>query len=569
MITVFETIKDRLPITEVLSSYITVEKSGSQYKAKCPFHNERTASFYISADRGLYYCFGCGAKGDIFTFVEQFEGLDRKGSLKLLAERAGVKLSDNTTPQSDTDGVYEVLEKATTIYQDLLNKSVEAQKYLENRGVLKETIEEFRIGYVPDQWRTIESSCKNESERSLAIRAGLIKKTEGSSAQVEKVYDRFRKRIMFPLTDSSGRVIGFSGRSFPDEEGSPKYLNSPETEVFRKSKTLFGFDKAKFHIKKNNFSILVEGQMDLIISHQAGFRNTVASSGTAVSEDAATDPFSNLSVLSRLSPNIFLAFDGDEAGTNAMDRAALVALSLGMNPKVVSLPSGVDPAEFIKINGFDAWKEKLKESKHFIEHHLSLIKTNSQSPHAFVRTIKQKLFPFLVKVSSPMERNLYITMISQETGLTSESIAQELKNNTLDNHKEEVVENIRTTITPYERLTALRKIFKSPEIESCSEELNNLSIGDIVFSASSVPEDRLNQALILVENEYSVLDDKTRLEVCKELVKKIIQDFLISTRNLYLSELKNAEKESKDEEIAKLSTLLEEIAKRIHKHSSA
>ena len=275
MKTVFETIKDRLPITEVLSSYITLTQNGAQYKAKCPFHNERTPSFYVSADRGLYYCFGCGAKGDIFTFVEQFEGLDKKGALKLLAERAGVELTGNIGV-SDTDGVYEVLEKATLTYQNLLEKSENAKAYLEGRGITKETINDFRIGYVPDEWRTIESSCVNDVQRAFATRAGLIKKTEN------KVYDRFRKRIMFPLTDSSGRVIGFSGRSFPDDGEGPKYLNSPETEVFQKSKNLFGFDKAKSHIKKHNFAILVEGQMDLIISHQAGFRNTVASSGTAI-----------------------------------------------------------------------------------------------------------------------------------------------------------------------------------------------------------------------------------------------------------------------------------------------
>jgi DNA primase len=293
MKTVFETIKDRLPITEILSSYITVVQNGSQYKAKCPFHNERTASFYISPERGLYYCFGCGAKGDIFTFVEQFEGLDKKGALKLLAERAGVVLSNQAvSANNDIDGIYELLEKATNIYQDILKKDNSANEYLEKRGITKETIESFRIGYAPDEWRTIESVCKNDVEKSFAIRAGLTKKTEN------KVYDRFRKRITFPLTDSSGRVIGFSGRSFPTDDQSPKYINSPETEVFQKSKTLFGFDKAKFHIKKHNFSILVEGQIDLVISHQAGFKNTVASSGTAVSEDAALDHFSNLSILS-------------------------------------------------------------------------------------------------------------------------------------------------------------------------------------------------------------------------------------------------------------------------------
>lgn len=562
MNTVFETIKDRLPINEVLSSYITVIQSGSQYKAKCPFHNERTASFNISPDRGLYYCFGCGAKGDIFTFVEQFEGLDKKGALKLLAERAGVVLTGQSSVQTDTDPVYEALEKATVLYQEVLKKTPSATTYLESRGVLKETIDSFRIGYAPDEWRTIESTAHTDTERSILLRAGLTKKTE------DKVYDRFRKRITFPLMDSSGRVIGFSGRSFPEEEGSPKYLNSPETEVFQKSKTLFGFDKAKFHIKKHNFVILVEGQMDLVISHQAGFKNTVASSGTAVSEDAALDPFSNLSVLSRLTTNLFLAFDGDSAGQKAMDRAALVALSLGMNPKVVVLPEGVDPADFIRDSGVDAWKECLKKSKHFIEHHLSLIRKESQSPHLFVKTIKEKLFPFLARVASPMEKNLYIAKISEETGMPASIIAEELiKSGSVSSQSKEV---LTTTIsrgsdsTPYERLTALRKRFPSELIESSAEMLNTLSVGDIIFSAPPLEEGRLERALIVVEQEYGALSDEIRMQVCKELVDKITQEFLNTLRVQYSKELKRAEEDANEEEISRLSAILNQITKRRH-----
>lgn len=565
MSTVFETIKDRLPITEVLSSYITVEKSGSQYKAKCPFHNERTASFHISADRGLYYCFGCGAKGDIFTFVEQFEGLDKKGALKVLADRAGVVLTGFKEEKNDLDGVYEILEKATNIYIEKLKDSKKAQKYLEERGFLKETIESFRIGYAPDQWKTIESSCKNQEEKNFALRAGLIKSTEG------KVYDRFRKRIVFPMNDGSGRVIAFSGRSYPEEEGVPKYLNSPETEVFQKSKTLFGFDKAKFHIKKHNFSILVEGQADLVISHQAGFKNTVASSGTAVSEDAAKDPFSNLSVLSRLSSNIFLAFDGDEAGQKAMDRAALVVLSLGMNPKVVQLSDGLDPADFIKENGTEAWKEKLKESKHFIDHHLSLIKKSSSSPHSFVKNIKEKLFPFLARVASSMEKNLYITMISQETGLSIESISEELSNVKVEKNEIENIadKDIKTIISPYERLIAIKKIFNNIEIDKFFEKLNNLSIGDMIFSVPPIKEDVLEKSLVLVEKEYNNLKEADLLKVCEELVEKIEQEFLLSARVFYSQELKNAEQQKNEEQVVKFSSLLEEINKRMHKRGVA
>jgi DNA primase len=552
-----------LPITEVLSSYINVVQSGSQYKAKCPFHNERTASFNISPERGLYYCFGCGAKGDIFTFVEQFEGLDKKGALKLLAERAGVELSDKFVSETNTDGVYNILEKATLLYKELLGKTPNALEYLNKRGLTKETIEGFRIGYAPDEWRTIDSSCVNQEEKTFANRAGLTKQTEG------KVYDRFRKRIMFPLTDSSGRVIGFSGRSFPEDENSPKYLNSPETEVFQKSKTLFGFDKAKIHIRKNNFAILVEGQMDLVISHQYGFKNTVASSGTAVSEDSANDPFSNLSVLSRLTPNLFLAFDGDSAGQKAMDRAALVALSLGMNPKVVVLPEGVDPADYIKDNGPDAWKDRLKESKHFIEHHLSLIKKQSLSPHIFIKTIKEKMFPFLSRVSSVMEKNLYISRISEEIGVPPSAILEELSRLIVPSKENVVVKqnNKNTDVSPYERLTALRKLYGSSKIEEISESLNNVSIGDDIFSAPSIEPENLERALVVVEGEYGNLSENDRERVAVELVNKINQEFLSLNRIKYAKLLKDAERDNNEQEADRLSKILSEIMMRRHEPS--
>ncbi len=573
MKTVVETIKERLPITEVLSSYLTIQQNGNQFKAKCPFHNERTASFYISPDRGLYYCFGCGAKGDIFSFVEQFEGLDFKGTLKLLAERAGVQLTGQTGAYSDTDPVYEALEKATVIYQEILDKNPDAHEYLEKRGITKETIKEFRIGYAPNEWRTIEGSCKTEAQRKIAERAGLIKKTEGPTAQAGKVYDRFRKRILFPMTDSSGRVIAFSGRSFPEDpdDKAPKYLNSPETEVFQKSKTLFGFDKAKFHIKKHNFAILVEGQMDLVLSHQAGFRNTVASSGTAVSEDSATDPFSNLSVLSRLTPHLFLAFDGDEAGQKAMDRAALVALSLGMNPKVVALPNGVDPADYLKNSGSEAWKERLKESKHFIEHHLALIKKQSQSPHVFIRTIKEKLFPFLARVASPMEKNLYIAMISKEIDMPVETILEELKNVASPSVPSSTVENKKNIQenTPYEILTALRQRFGSDAIEQSVESLNTLSAGDMLFSAPAVPEDRLERALVAIERDYLPLGDDDRARVAQELVVKISDMFISIAKVQYSRELQQAEIAGNEQEVERLSNILQDLHKRRHERGGA
>ncbi len=239
-----------------------------------------------------------------------------------------------------------------------------------------------------------------------------------------------------------------------------------------------------------------------------------------------------------------------------------------MNPKVVVLPQGVDPADFIRDNGVDAWKDCLKKSKHFIEHHLSLIRKESQSPHLFVKTIKEKLFPFLARVASPMEKNLYITKISEETGMPASIIAEELiKSGSVPSQSKEV---LTTTIsrgsdsTPYERLTALRKRFPSELIESSAEMLNTLSVGDIIFSAPPLEEERLERALIIVEQEYGALSDEIRMQVCKELVDKITQEFLNTLRMQYSKELKRAEEDANEEEISRLSAILNQITKRRH-----
>ncbi len=559
MKTVVEQIKERLPITEVIASYITVEQSGNQYKAKCPFHNERTASFYISPDRGLYYCFGCGAKGDVFSFVSSFEGLDFKGTLKILADRAGISLATYKGEVQDNDPLYAVLDTTASRYETMLTQTPDALAYLKQRGVQDATIAVFRIGYAPDEWRFVTNSCQGQKEQQYALAAGLLKQSEG------KTYDRFRGRIMFPITDTSGRVVAFSGRAFPGDGDGAKYLNSPETALFKKSNVLFGFDKAKLHIKKHNFAILVEGQMDLVLSHQAGFKNTVATSGTAVSEDAAKDPFSNLSVLARLTPHLFLAFDGDSAGQKAMDRAALVALTLGMNPKVVVLPEGNDPADYILKEGADAWKERLKESKHFIVHHLDRIRALKLSPHVFAKTIKETIFPFLVRVASPIERAAYITMISQAIGVSVSDITAELATvqvPTITNEQPQGSFSSQGNITPYERLVALRKQYPSKAIETLCEPLNSLGAGDMVFTAPSIIDDRMTQALLIVEREYGGLSDEDKEGVAKELIKKIINNFLVTARQHFSGVLHASEGNTEVE--TQTLAVLSDINARLH-----
>lgn len=579
MQTAVEQIKDRLPITDILSSYITLIPAGKQFKAKCPFHNERSASFSISPDRGLYYCFGCGAKGDIFTFVQQFEGVDFNGALKILAERAGVELKAYDQHRDDTAPLYECLEKTTQRYQNELQKNNEALLYLKGRGITPETIMQFRIGYAPAEWRFVSSFYTIDLERGYAERVGLIKRSDKGEKE-QGYYDRFRGRIMFPIMDTSGRVIGFSGRLFPEqstspahqEHDAPKYLNSPETELFQKSRVLYGFDKAKFPIKRHNFAILVEGQMDLLMSHQAGFRNTVATSGTAVSEQSAEDAHANLVMLSRLTPHLFLAFDGDSAGQKALSRAALVALSLGMNPKVVPVPIGEDPAEYILREGPEQWKSHLQSSQHFIIHQAQKVKQAGYSPHMLVRALREEVFPYLARVVSPIEQNLYIEKIAKQLGIDSHEIVRELARFIATLPKENsTVSNVSTgvpstgeDITPRERLAGFITYFKNDVSQEKITSIEEMVFEEYSFGRLTLPEERFPIVLAVIERDYGTLSEQERLSVLEELIQHAEIQFFSEIRIALSTALYEAEQKGDEKTAEKLLTTLTIINKRRH-----
>ncbi len=518
-------IKERLNIEEVVSSYLKLERSGSTLKAKCPFHNEKTASFFISPDRGTYYCFGCAASGDIFTFVEQFEGLDFKGALKMLADRAGVPLTPYTKEmkeaESEKEKLYRAMEEATKYFTQNLSKEV--IEYLKSRGLEDKTIKDFRIGFAKDEWRGLYEYLKLNFSDTEMERAGLIKKTEG------KLYDRFRDRIIFPISDSSGRVVAFSGRIFGD--GEPKYLNSPETPIFSKNAVLFGIDKAKESIRKNNFSILVEGQMDLILSHQAGYRNTVATSGTALSDSTVSkeNVVSNLGLVRRLSGNIVLAFDADRAGESATIRAGKIALTLNMDVKVAKMPAGVDPADLISKEGPDKWKEAIKNSKHIIEFLLDkALKTLANDARKAGREIKEKILPFVDALESSIEKMHFIKRISDASGIPESALKDDLKKieQEFKYEKEEIREATEIQDKLYRRDYIERRLL-GIALWKKDEKLQNIlpeamekykdSKEDLIFEAEVLYQGSDN----LEKNIAEMLDNLEEEKINEELLQKM------------------------------------------------
>lgn len=411
MLTPVEEIKSRLDIVELINEYIQVKPAGTSFKAKCPFHNEKTPSFMVSRERGTWHCFGCGRGGDMFSFVEEMEGMDFPETLRLLAKRAGVQLKEyDPKAQSQKTRLIDLLRWVTRYYQEVLKKSSEAgvaRDYLKKRGLEPETIEDFQIGYAPNGWDTTYQALRKKgfSEDDI-FQAGLtIKKDRGAG-----YYDRFRGRIMFPVTDVHGTVVGFSGRildAVVDPKGPPpaKYINSPQTIVYNKSHILFSLDKAKQAIKKAERAVLVEGQMDCVTSHQAGVANVVASSGTALTVD-------QVNLLKRFSPNLVLSFDRDAAGAQAALRGVDQALQAQMNVFVVRLPVGKDPDDVIRQDT-NAWVKAIADAQPYLEYMFDEALMNRDlSKVQDKKAVAKFLLPILAKVAEPVEQAHYLQRLA-------------------------------------------------------------------------------------------------------------------------------------------------------------
>jgi len=528
-------IKERLSIEEVVSSYIKLEKAGANLKARCPFHNEKTPSFFVSPNRESYYCFGCGASGDIFTFVEEFEGLDFKGALKLLSERAGISLEvysrETKETKNDKERIYRIMEEATEFFEGNLGENEQAQEYLKSRGLEDKTIKDFRIGYAILDWRKLYEYLRSKNFTDNEIeKAGLAKKTE------KGMYDRFRGRIMFPISDTSGRVIAFSGRLFVDDDKSAKYLNSPDTPIFSKSMVLYGLDKGKASIRKNNFSILVEGQMDLVLSHQAGYKNTVATSGTALSDSTVSkeNTISNLGLIRRLSPNIVLAFDGDRAGFNASLRAGRIALFLDMDVKVAKMPKGVDPADLISRDalGPDAWRLAIKNSRHIIEFLLEKVLEDSGGDMRKAgRDIKDILLPYVNALPSSIEKMHFLKKISDETGITQNALQDDLKKiaQELEYEKKEI-EEMEESIAKMYRKDYIERRLAGIAFWKHDSELEKV-LGVVLEKYQEVKNDLIFEAEVFYQNNENLSKEIDRLLGSLE-IEKINEELLQKMQEL-------------------------------------
>lgn len=369
-----QTIKDRIDIVALIGEYITLKKAGANWKANCPFHNEKSPSFMVHADKQIWHCFGCSKGGDIFTFIQEIEGLEFPEALKILAQRAGVEIDtyQNKEAASLRNRLLEINAKAAYFFHNFLLElpaSKPARDYLARRGVADATLKDWQIGFVSDQWDLLTKYLlkKGYSIDDLIL-SGLTIRREGADVKTGRgFYDRFRGRVMFPISDVHGNVVGFTGRVLVETEYSGgKYVNSPQSPLYDKSRVLYGLHKAKTAIKAADLAILVEGQMDVIACHQAGMKNVIAASGTALTPD-------QIKLIKRYTNNIAMAFDADEAGINAGQRGIDIALAAGMRIRVIQIPAGFakDADECLKKDK-NVWFKSVDEATEIMDWYISL-----------------------------------------------------------------------------------------------------------------------------------------------------------------------------------------------------
>ena len=407
-----EQIKSRLNIVDVIQNYIKLQKAGANLKANCPFHNEKTPSFFVSPARQSWHCFGCSRGGDMFSFVMEIEGIDFLESLKILADKAGVEIEKiDKKQQNERLKLLQLIDESVRFYESELRKAADVVAYLKKRGMKGETAKSFNVGFAPAGWRNLYDYLKNKGYSDYETeKAGMAVKSAKAQAGY---YDRFRSRIMFPILNSSGQTVGFSGRIFGEEgtDSGGKYINSPQTILYDKSKILYGFDKAKNEIRKKDACVIVEGQMDAVMSHQAGVVNAVAVSGTALTVE-------HLRLIKRLTEKIIMAFDKDEAGARASSKGIDMALAEGFEVKIAVSPSGKDPADAV-LDSPESWVKAVGEAKNVIEFYLELFDER--------KDIERKILPYIAVLQSEMEKAGWVKKISEKLKIKEDAVWDELK----------------------------------------------------------------------------------------------------------------------------------------------
>lgn len=589
---VTEEIKSRLDIVDVISEYIQLKPAGANFKALCPFHREKLPSFMVSPEKQIWHCFGCNKGGDIFTFVQEIEGVEFPEALRILAKKANVELKRGDSQLvSRKSKLLDILRLAALFYHQVLlrhSKAKVVRDYLKKRQVSEASIKEFQLGYAPDTWDGLLKFLKQKKfEESDIEAAGLIsKKTQGSG-----YYDRFRNRLMFPINDVHGNVVGFTSRILPglEDKEAAKYINTPETPLYNKSRILYGLDKAKLEAKKRDYAIIVEGNMDVITSHQAGIKNVIASSGTALTLD-------QVKLLKRYTPNVILAFDLDLAGQAATQRGIDIALQEEMNVKILTLAQGKDPDECIKKNPKD-WIQAIKQAQPIMDYYFDFARE-----HFSTREVEGKkkmaelILSIIAKLGNKIEQDHWLKVLAEKIDTREASLRERIKKYA---PRERISSGPTLLAGPTkldrfillgERLLAL--LFKSPQkvgqwIEKFTPEIfppklqplveavklfynkhNAFNLKDFEKSVSNKElSHSVNVLLLLAAKDLPALDEKETDKEINKILAQLKKRHISQQLEEIERELKKAEVAGRKEEMTRLTEKFTQLARQLKKYT--
>lgn len=568
-------IKSRLDIVEVIGSYIKLHKAGANYRALCPFHSEKKPSFFVSPARQIWHCFGCGKGSDIFGFVKEIEGVEFGDALRILAQRAGVELKPMRPElKTERNRLYEICELATRFFEKQLEESStgkEAKKYLLSRNISEESIKKWCLGYAPDVWQGLSDFLTSRSYKKEEVeKAGL-----GISSDQGSFYDRFRGRIIFPIFDLNSQVVGFGGRVFKEKDKTEiaKYVNTPNTLLYDKSRILYGLDKAKVEIRKKDSCILVEGYTDVIMTHQAGTQNVVATSGTALTPE-------QLKILRRYSNNLILGFDMDVAGDTATKRGIDLAQIQGFDIRVIRLPEGKDAADVISLNPKE-WEKAIENAKLILDFYFeSAFSGRDPKTPEGKKEVSKILLPVLKRIPNQIEKSFWIQRLAKDLGVREEDLREELKKVKLEENlyglepeeiislppksrKELLGERLLTLIlkTGNKNLNLIDEKENSYFSQKTQEILMNLKKDKNFPTEKLSPETIDYFNYLALKAEIEEIEEKDIEPEIKYCLKEIQHLGVKNKLDQISQEIKKAEEEKDSKKIEKLTQEFNEFAK--------
>jgi len=466
-----EDIRARVDIVDIVSRYLPLKKSGSNFKANCPFHKEKTPSFTVTPSKGIFHCFGCGKGGDVFSFLMEMESYGFAEAYQVLAKDAGIDLSRyqnaSKSEANEDESIYQANQFALEYFHEALQSNKKAGSYLENRGINAESIKSFKFGFAPDQWDgLILAAGKKKISNRMLEKAGLVVLKEDTGRR----YDRFRGRVMFPIYNISGLPVGFGGRTLKKEEKGAKYINTPETEIYKKGNVLYGLHFSRSAIREAKAALIVEGYTDFHSLVQAGFQNVVASSGTALTHNQSV-------TLRRYAERAFVVFDADTAGIKASERGVSVLSEVGMEVKIVVLPPGMDPDTLIQKQGQKAFQALLDKAQGLVPFMLSIIalkKHGEKTPEAKAKVVED-VGKSIIAISNEIVQNEYMKSLAEQLHLEPSMVKRILnkyRNKDRENLSQSTIARSKTGAYGIEK-SILSMLIKNSKLVNTIDSVDN------------------------------------------------------------------------------------------------